>query len=678
MTERIQALRSLILNGEHHGSRTAAPSEAAELPYRNRALPYHRRSALRMKAMLEAQTPVFLPGERIALLRTTPDFPQVLSDDELNELKQTHYIHEQGRVCNLSPDYTSVIGRGLEAVIGDLSRTAALFPEKADYITSAVMSCRAVLELADRWRAAAEQAGLDEIAALLKQVPAHPARTFHEALQSFRVLHFALWCEGNYHNTVGRFDQYMFPYFDRDIREGRLTAGSALELIEEFFLTFNRDSDLYTGMQQGDNGQSMVLGGYDLDGRDRYNALSGLCMEAALEMRTIDPKINLRVSARTPLERYESASRLTAVGMGFPQYSNDDVVTKGLLRLGYAPCDAENYVVAACWEFIIPGKGMDIPNIGALCLPACVDHTLRANLQTNDYPAFLNALHETIAKETADLAAGFRSLFVLPSPYMSQFFEGRTALGEDIADGCVYNNYGIHGTGLANAADYLTVLKALVFDGPMSGGEFAAMLDADYEGYEAVRAQIARLPKFGSDEEGSNEAAAFLLSAFADACEGLVNERGGCFRAGTGSAMYYAFHAQTLGATGDGRHAGDYLPANYSPAIGADTGGPLNVIRAFASPELERVVNGGPLTLELSQRIVSLPEKLAPAVMAFVKLGGHQIQLNAVDREKLLDAEAHPDRYRELVVRVWGWSGYYTSLDEVYRRQIIRRTEYAM
>ena len=202
------------------------------------------------------------------------------------------------------------------------------------------------------------------------------------------------------------------------------------------------------------------------------------------------------------------------------------------------------------------------------------------------------------------------------------------------------------------------------------------MLDADYDGNEEMRQKILALPKFGSDEKSSNDAAKFVLGCFSDACGVQKNERGGIFRAGTGSAMYYAFHGEALGATSDGRRSGEYLPANYSPAIGAKTGGPLNVVKSFACPDIERAVNGGPLTLELSQAVTQLPEKLAPVVMSFVKLGGHQLQVNAVDREKLLDAEAHPEKYRELVVRVWGWSGYYTSLDEVYRKQILKRTEY--
>ena len=170
---------------------------------------------------------------------------------------------------------------------------------------------------------------------------------------------------------AGRIDQYLYPYYQADLEAGRLTQDQALDLVEEFFLSCNKDSDLYTGMQQGDNGQSVVLGGYDAEGNDQYNDLSELCMRACEELRLIDPKINLRVNRTTSLERYVRGSELTRLGLGFPQYSNDDVVIPCLIHWGYRPEDACNYTVAACWEFIIPGYGMDIPNINGLVLRPC-------------------------------------------------------------------------------------------------------------------------------------------------------------------------------------------------------------------------------------------------------------------------------------------------------------------
>ena len=211
----------------------------------------------------------------------------MLTEDEWAEIKSKHYIHELGYVSNLSPDYATTISKGLLAV----RETANEYQ---------VRMIDAIINLCDRYKAEAEKMGRADVVEVLTQVPRYPTRSFREALQFFRILHFSLWLEGDYHNTVGRFDQYMYPYFQKDMEAGLYTRETALELVEDFFLSFNKDSDLYVGVQQGDNGQSMVLGGIDKDGNDCFNLLSELCLEASRNLKLIDPKINLRVSKKTP------------------------------------------------------------------------------------------------------------------------------------------------------------------------------------------------------------------------------------------------------------------------------------------------------------------------------------------------------------------------------------------
>lgn len=182
----------------------------------------------------------------------------------------------------------------------------------------------------------------------------------------------------------------------------------------------------------------------------------------------------------------------------------------------------------------------------------------------------------------------------------------------------------------------------------------------------------------GNDDDRADQYAVWLLDAFADAVKGLRNERGGCVRAGTGSAMYYLWDAEGLGATADGREAGVPLPANYSPSLNLKLNGPVSVVKSFAKPDLRKTINGGPLTLEFSESVFSQPEsmmKVAQLVRLFVQRGGHQLQLNTVNRDRLLDAQQHPENYRNLIVRVWGWSGYFVELDKCYQDHVIRRAE---
>lgn len=503
------------------------------------------------------------------------------------------------------------------------------------------------------------------------------AKTYREALCLLRLLHFVLWASNTYHNTLGRFDQYMYPYYQADKQAGTLTDEEALHLTKEFFLSCNRDNDLYTGMQLGDNGQSLMLGGCDREGRCAVNELTLLCLRAALENRQIDPKINLRVDRNTPLSLYEKGTELTRQGLGFPQYANDDVVIPAMIAMGYAPEDARDYTVAACWEFIIPGKGMDIPNIGAVSLADVVSRMVREKLVScHTYEEFFAQVKQELFRRADELEASLKPLWVEPAPYQSLLMSDWR---QDISLGAKYNNYGIHGTGFATAVDQLAVVKKLIFEEKSVTKEvlLAALAD-DFASEPVLRRTLLDAPKLGRDESCIPLADA-LLSAFADSWQGRRNERGGVFRAGTGSAMYYLWHGRELPATCDGRRAGEPLSANFTPSLTCGSSLPLSAVRAMARPGLNRVMNGGPLTLELHDSLFRTPEgtqKTAQLVRTFIQLGGHQLQLNAVSPETLQDAMLHPEAHRNLIVRVWGWSGRFVELDREYQDQILHRVCY--
>ncbi len=329
--------------------------------------------AKRFKALLELQDAVFIPNDMFVPTRTTVCAPDILTKNDPESAENTK-MHECGWLSNINPDYGKIISKGFLKVKEEIAEASEKTDDagKKAYAQSLLTIVDAIIEFADRYKRAAREAGENEIADVLENVPKYGARSYREALQAFRIVHFCLWLEGDYHVTVGRFDQYMYPYLLADMEKGALTYDEALAMTENFFISFNKDSDLYRGMQQGDNGQSMMLGGYDENGNDTYNTLSEICLKASLNVRLIDPKINLRVNKTTPMDRLVFASELTAAGLGFPQYSNDDIVVPGLIALGYDKEDAVNYTVAACWEFIIPGVGMDIPNVGALSFADCV------------------------------------------------------------------------------------------------------------------------------------------------------------------------------------------------------------------------------------------------------------------------------------------------------------------
>jgi pyruvate-formate lyase len=618
------------------------------------ALSLSTRAALRLKLFLENEDIIQYEGENIPAWRTLASFPDIYAPDEKEKLWEGHYIHEQGRVCNISGDWEGVLKDGLLA-----RRDTA----PAD----SVITMDAVIAYADRY-------GLPGLSRAIR----YGARGYLEALQAFRILHFCLWASNVYHNTVGRFDQYMYPYFSADIKSGVLTSQSALKLTEEFFLSFNRDSDLYIGMQQGDNGQSLMLGGCDAQGGSAVNELTVICLDASLHNKRIDPKINLRVTKDTPAELYERCTELTKQGLGFPQYANDDVVIPALEAWGYAPEDARDYTVAACWEFIIPGVAMDIPNIGAVSLAGVVQEVIAASLPLCDTYGELFAHVKSALTAKADaLEASLKNLWMEPAPYQTALMADWT---RDVSMGAKYNNYGIHGTGFASAVDQLAAVRRFVYgDKSVTAEDLLRALAADFAGNASLKRKLREdAPKLGRDTE-CEAIADELLTAFAASWQGRKNERGGCFRTGTGSAMYYIWHARELPSTADGRKKGEMLSANFSPSLLLTDAGPLSVIKAMARPSVRHAMNGGPLTLELHDTVFKNPEgtrKVAGLVKSYIALGGHQLQLNAVSRETLLDAKKNPEAHKNLIVRVWGWSGHFIQLDESYQDQIIGRTSY--
>ena len=686
MNERINSLLQFYIKDKvHHQYRQPEIENVYFLAkqFQDMGLPDVKRSVLRLRWVLENETPVVFPEAKIILMRTVTTVPEIFTKDEWNEIKKTHYIHELGKVCNINPDYMKIIDLGfakkrkeIEGIL-DSNKGAA---NEAEYLQAVLETLDIIEAFAHKYAKAAQSAGNIKMAEILMKIPNQKPDNFHEALQFFRLMHYCLWCSFNYHNTIGRFDQYMYPYLLRDLKSGVLTREEAQELIEEFFISFNIDSDLYPGMQQGDNGQSMVLGGKDQWGKELYNELSDMCMKASLELKLIDPKINVRVHSQTSLELYEFGTQLTRQGLGFPQYCNDEIIIPALLRWGYEIEDAYNYVVAACWEVIVPGCGMDIPNIDGLSFAQVVVECLPKLAMCTDFNQFLDFVKIEIQKSLRQIRAKHRNLYMEPSTVMSLMMDGCIENGRDISRGNKYQNFGIHGSGISTAADSLAAIKKYVFEeGSISAAELQKALDSNFAGYDRIRNKLRfDAPKMGNNDDYVDQLAVWLLENFANSLAGVKNESGGIYRPGTGTAMYYIWHSKKLKATPDGREAGEELPCNYSPGLFTRCNGPVSIIKSFSKANLMKVANGGPLTIELDNSLFrnrDSTRKVAMFIKSFLDMGGHQIQINAVNREKLLDARRHPENHRNLIVRVWGWSGYFVELDEVYQEQILKRME---
>lgn len=654
-----KALYDYIVSKKHHLLRVDNTCELAS-DYKARGLSPVERMADRFSRLMKAQTPHILDGEQIVFIRTTTYIPDCFTKEEWDEIKKHHYIHELGYISNLSVDYEKVIRHGL-----------LHFREGADKYTAQAIDL--IIELSDRYREEALRVGRNDAAAVLERVPRYGATNFREALQMFRILHFSLWLEGNYHNTCGRFDKYMYPYFKADMDRGVYTYESALELVEDFFLSFNKDSDMYVGVQQGDNGQSMVLGGIDENGNSVFSELSKICLEASRNLKLIDPKINLRVSKDTPDEVFELGTELTRAGLGFPQYENDDVVIPALEAYGYAHEDAANYVVAACWEFIVPGKAFDIVNIAALSYPKVIDSAMHKYLESSKtYEEFYSHVNDEIVAECDKITSSIHDVWFVPSP----FLEGV------MLDEIKYRNFGVHGTGHSTAVDSLEAIKKYVFDEKKyTAREMIDAVDSNFVGHEDMLNVLRNdTPKLGMDNDEVDAISTRLMDSFSAALAGRRNCEGGIWRAGTGSAMYYLWHAREIGASPDGRLKGEPFGANFAPSLFAKVG-PVSVIKSFSKQHFKNAMNGGPLTIEFHNSVFSDEDgvkKVAKLVKYFIMRGGHQLQLNSVNLETMRDAQKHPENYGSLVVRIWGWSAYFVELDREFQDHVIKRQEYSV
>ncbi|MBE6107531.1 MAG: pyruvate formate-lyase [Erysipelotrichaceae bacterium] len=649
-------LKDTILNKKHIHHRVRIEEMAED--FKRRHLSDRERVVERFERMCEKEKPVILDDQQIVMMRTVENLPDCFTAEEWNEIRRHHYVHETGYVSNLLPDYESLIHDGLMPLY-----------QKSDVYVQRELD--ALFSLSDRYQKEAEKIGRMDIAESFSWIPRKGARTLKEAFQFFRILHYAYLLEGGYQIVAGRIDQIFYPYLKKDMEEGRLSESEALELVKDFFLSFNIDSDFYDGVQQGDNGQSVVLGGVDKSGKESFNLLSKLCLQASKENRLIDPKINLRVSKETPLEIYELGSYLTKEGLGFPQYLNDDVIIEGLIKKGYALEDARDYAVAACWEIIIPKKGFEVVNIGACSFPKVLEDVLHSKRKAETFDELMIQVKNQIEIECDQLISQFQQVYFVPAPLMEASLDIQ------------YRNFGIHGTGCSTAVDSLWALKQLVYDEKQfSIDEIIEITDHDFEGYPDLLHRLRyELPKMGQNHSGCDDIACTLLKWFCESLKGKKNEWGGIYRAGTGTAMFYLDHANEIGASCDGRKKGEPFSANYSPSLYAKIHGPLSIIESFTKPDVCDAMNGGPLTLEFSSSMFADPQsirKTALFVKAFVQKGGHQLQCNSVNLNDLKEAQHHPERFRHLIVRIWGWSAYFVELDKDFQNHVIARQEYAL
>lgn len=675
--------------------------------------------------------------------------------EEISPFLREHYhlaagvIAFNGRTTLLhhTSNYEKVLKKGLlgikkdaeEQLAGlDLSKPEDL--EKMAFLEDVIMCLDAAAELGGRFAARARELAKEEadagrkaellkIAEVCDRVPAHPARTFHEAVQSHWLADVLLRWEGN-HESPGRADQHLYPYYEADLKEGRITEEAAQELIDCWFLKFNPDNPLTSaaGARLWDNkseGHHIHAGGLKADGSDATNALSYMFIEAMMHLPGIvEPTFSFLVHSKTPDDLLIKACQLTSLGSGYPKFINNDLMVDMLLSR-YALSDGppitleiarEHGTCAGCHN---PGlQGMesgfgggtvmrDIRGLNTVPGPtvtAALEYTLtngvrrydqkKVALETGDPSQFVSfeEFRDAYRRQVAEMIRG--SLIVagigqldglMPNPFGSALTEGCIEKGvAKEKGGARYNcGLGLNMIGNIDVGNSLAAIKKLVFEEKsVTMDRLCRALDNNFEGDEELRKMCLEAPKFGNDDDDADQESAWVIHVLAEELQKYETTYGGrYFLCGNPLALYISV-GEITGALPSGRLAGEPLAdGGCSPTIGSDVKGPTAVLKSVGKLNNAEVSTGITLNMKLDPVVFDLEDgfkRLADLIRVFVDQKVFHLQINVVSGDMLRAAQEEPEKHKELSVKVAGYNALFVRLEKDIQDTIIERTEHGL
>ena len=633
-------------------------------------------------------------------------------------------------VGHYSPSYKKVITKGFNGIRQDALEKLKVMGIPADgnevdtynFLKAVIISCDAAVSFAQRYADLAKQMAVEEsdsarktellkIASICEKVPANPATTFHEACQAFWFFQLILQLESSGHSiSPGRFDQYMYPYYSKDLLTGQLAREDAQELVECLWIKLSEINKIRPiGVTRIAGGypmfQNLIVGGQDRDGKDATNDLSFICLDASQNVGLHQPSISARLWNGTPEVFWNKIVEVTKKGLGMPALYNDEVIIPGLLNRGKSIEDARDYAIVGCvepgpqgYEYGWSGGNGDNPYFS---LPACLEYaindgkSLKTGMQAGpstgslaDFKSFEEVKkayekqvkyfvdHFAVITNTADLV----HQDVAPLPFLSCGMEYCIEKGIDVsAGGAKYNAIGTAGVGVSNVGDSLMAIKKMVFDEKVvSGSELLEILKSDWSGQEVLRNRIiAEVPHYGNDEEEVDAIAAWAAEVYCKLTEKSVGPRGP-YQPGLYPVSANLYLGAVLGASPDGRKAGDALADGISPIHGRDLNGPTAVLNSAS--KVDHLINSNGTLLNLKFHPSALEGEtgetaLKAALKGYFSQKGLHVQYNVVDSKRLRDAQKNPDKYKDLVVRVAGYSALFVGLDPDLQEDIITRTE---
>jgi formate C-acetyltransferase len=652
--------------------------------------------------------------------RTLEDVLNDRIGDEMKAIGKVAKInqtdHAQGHIC---PDTPAWLKYGPTGIADMARRYREKNADMASFYDGVEMSMQGASAFMQRYADLAEELSsnpeynteemLETARICRKLASAHP-ETFHEAVQCAWFLSVLLQMESNASSfSPGRMDQYLYPYYRHDIDNGLITDDRALEIIESLYIKFNQivylrsssSARYFAGFPIGFN---VAVGGQNDDGQDASNELSYLFLRAQEHLRLPQPNLSARVFSGSPEHFLKRCAQVIGCGSGMPQLFNDDAVIPALMDKGIKKSDARNYAIVGCVELTTMGNSLGWSDAAMFNLVKALELALndgRCMLTGKQMGAHTGTLADF--ETFQDVEDAFRAQVdfffermirccevvekahaeILPSSLLSGVIDGCLEKGMDVtAGGARYNLSGIQAIQCANIADSLAALKTLVYDERQVDRVklYQALLNS-FEGEELLKLRLLnKAPKYGNDIEWVDEIANKWIEYFADQLKCYTNARGGIYHAGLYTVSAHVPMGRNVGATPDGRGAGQPLAdGGMSAVYGRDMKGPTALLRSVSRVNSRLGSNGALLNMKFLPSLFQTDEgidKFVSLISAFIKLEIIHVQFNVVNREDLLAAQQNPELYRSLTIRVAGYTAYFTELAKDLQSEIIARTSY--
>jgi pyruvate formate-lyase/glycerol dehydratase family glycyl radical enzyme len=550
---------------------------------------------------------------------------------------------------------------------------------------------------------------LEEMAEICRYVPANAPRTFHEALQYYWFIHVGVVTELNPWDSFnpGRLDQHLFPFYKKELTEGTLTREKAIELLQAFWIKFNnhpsppkvgvtdKESNTYTDF-------SLInLGGVKEDGSDAVNDLSYILLDVVEEMRILQPSSMVQLSKTNPDRFINRAVKIIKTGFGQPSVFNTDAIVQELVRQGKSIEDSRNGGASGCVEsgafgtecYFLTGY-FNLTKIFELVLNNGYDPRTRKQIglktgNPENFKSFQELMdaYDKQLKYFAEIKLRGNNIIekiyteYMPVPFLSLLIDDCIQNGKDYnAGGARYNTSYVQGVGLGSITDSLTAIKYNVFDKKVNTmGEIIGAIKTNFEGFGELRKKLVYdTPKYGNDDDYADNQAREVFEIFYKSVNGRPTARGGTFRINMLPTTCHIYFGEVIGATPDGRKAHEPLSEGISPVQGADRKGPTAVLKSAA--KIDHIRTGGTLlnqkfTPSFFEEEESIT-KFSKLIRSYFRMDGHHIQFNVITADILRAAQKNPDKYKDLIIRVAGYSDYFNDLNEDLQNEIIRRTEH--